>query len=220
MNASEELKKVSEETMRFMRGNYVLDEIGDGVDKLEFCENGEAFLTIRTWDDHYDFCIDGKCVPVAGLQALESAKHMILSAKKPNRKPLPKEQAVYSDCGYRCDLCVHYTGGTISEALRAELKVRLIRVYAGGVGDGGYWGDDMAFCDGCASGNCMVSKPDALCRKKKCMASKGVERCQDCAEYPCYEESTAEFCRIGPRSMSAEDVTKAILPYTPGQLGN
>ena len=30
------LKKVSEETMRFMRGNYVLDEVGNGKNELKF----------------------------------------------------------------------------------------------------------------------------------------------------------------------------------------
>ena len=33
MSDKTELQKVSEETMRFIRGKYVLDEVGDGKDK-------------------------------------------------------------------------------------------------------------------------------------------------------------------------------------------
>lgn len=34
MNDKTGLKKVSEETMRFMRGKYVLDEVGDGLNNI------------------------------------------------------------------------------------------------------------------------------------------------------------------------------------------
>jgi len=49
--------------------------------------------------------------PVADMATLEAVKELIMIKKKPNRKPFPKEQAVLSKCGMRCDLCVHYTGG-------------------------------------------------------------------------------------------------------------
>ncbi len=140
MNEKTELQKVSEETMRFLRGKYVLDEVGDGKDQLQFCENGETIVAIRIYENRYDFRVDGNCISVTDLETLEAVKQLILSKKKPNRKPFPKEQAVYASCGHRCDLCVHYAGGTISEEFRAELKERLIRVYAGGVGDGGVLG--------------------------------------------------------------------------------
>ncbi|MBT9151535.1 MAG: hypothetical protein DDT40_01731 [candidate division WS2 bacterium] len=100
--------------------------------------------------------------------------------------------------------------------MRADLKERLNRIY----GTAEYWGDDMPLCDGCATDGCMVSLPDAPCEKKKCMKGKGVDKCRDCAEYPCYNESTHEFCQIHYIYISADDVTKAILPYTPGQYGN
>ena len=77
---------------------------------------------------------------------------------------------------------MHYTGGTISEELRAELKERLIRVYAGGVGDGGYWGDDMKLCDGCHTGGLDNS---FSCDSLKCAAENDVDRCQNCHRYPC-----------------------------------
>lgn len=36
MTNKEKLQKVSEEIMRFMRGRYLLDEVGDGKDELKF----------------------------------------------------------------------------------------------------------------------------------------------------------------------------------------
>jgi hypothetical protein len=45
-NVTEELDKVSEETMRFMRGKYVSEEVGDGKDELKFRRGGKTILTI------------------------------------------------------------------------------------------------------------------------------------------------------------------------------
>jgi hypothetical protein len=42
--------------------------------------------------------------------------------KKPNRKPLPKEQAIYGGCGHRCDLCVHYAGETLARSSAKNCK--------------------------------------------------------------------------------------------------
>ena len=55
---------------------------------------------------------DGKWMmfPVSAPEQLEELKPLIFIKKKPNRKPFPKEGAVYGQCGQRCDLCVHYTG--------------------------------------------------------------------------------------------------------------
>jgi hypothetical protein len=159
-------------------------------------------------------------ISVADLQMLEAVKQLILIKKKPNRKPFPKEQAVYSSCGHRCDLCVHYNGGTISEELRTELKERLIRVYAGGVGDGGYWGDDMKLCDGCTTGGLDKS---FSCDSLKCAAENGADMCQSCHKYPCdkahhlYQGLKPE---IHTNTIAADDITWVILPYVYEQYGN
>lgn len=57
---------------------------------------------------HYD----GKwmLIPVSDLETLEAVKLLIIIKKNPNRKPFPKDRTIYSDCGMRCDLCVHYEG--------------------------------------------------------------------------------------------------------------
>lgn len=51
------LKRVSEETMRFMRGKYVLDEVGNGKDELKFRRGGKTILTIYIRNDRYDFLV-------------------------------------------------------------------------------------------------------------------------------------------------------------------
>lgn len=239
------LQNVSEETMRFMRGKYSLDEVGNGKDSLRFCQGNRTILTILIREDHYDFRIilgkgecekfeamretfskqvvtifdhgktyrKGKClvIPVANLAMLEEVKKLIMLKLKPNRKPFPKEQAVVGECGHRCDLCVHYTGGTISESFRLELKERLIRVYQSDE----WWGEDMMLCPGCSNNN-----PDQPCEPKKCAVVKGAKKCMLCHEYPCEKALAGLVSTIQPQSISAVDVTWAILPYVYNQYGN
>ena len=72
MNKKTELQKVSEETMRFMRGKYIADEIGDGNDTLRFRRGGKTILTIYIRDDRYDFhVIFGK----AEREKFENVRH-------------------------------------------------------------------------------------------------------------------------------------------------
>lgn len=209
------LRKIGEEAMRFLRGKYAYDEVGDGIDTLALKKGDETLVTIRIRDDGYLFLIAAEDggeaeILVADMEALEAAKRLILAKAEPDRRPFPKERAVVSECGHRCDLCVHYTGGTIDENFRAELKARLTRVYRGDD-----WGEGMALCPGCANGGISGS-----CRQKECAAEKGAPMCRACGEYPC-GESVAGYRRgIEPRSIAAEDVTWAILPYVDKQYGN
>jgi len=162
---------------------------------------------------------DGKwmLIPISDLDTLEAVKKMILIKKNPNRKPFPKENAVYSSCGQRCDLCIHYSGATFSDEFREELKQRLIRVYANGVGDGDYWGDDMKLCDGCQSGG--LNK-DFDCEPLKCAKSQGFNECHDCHNNPCDKSTAGWKPRIERKHILADDVTWAILPYVYRQYGN
>ena len=145
---------------------------------------------------------------VSDRETLEEIKPLILIKKNPNRKPFPKEQAVYSDCGHRCDLCIHYAG--ISEAFRAELQKPLNRVYGG-------FDSDIPLCLGCAQGG-FGGKHD--CVQKKCAAAKGIDKCMTCGEYPCDKSTVGWPPRIELKSILADDVTWAILPYVDGQYGN
>lgn len=240
MSESVMLQKVSEETMRFMRGKYLLDEIGNGQSELKFRKSGKTVLTIYIRDDRYDFLVifgkaerekfesernsfpreiceiydgskthyDGKwmTIPVVDLDMLESVKRLIMIKKKPNRKPFPKENAVYSKCGMRCDLCIHYTGDTISEEFRAELRERLTRVYN--------LEDWSMRCPGCNN------KPEvSICEPLKCAYGKGLDKCVSCGEYPCAIAPVVN-CKIESKSISGDDVTWAILPYVQEQYGN
>jgi len=251
------MQKISAETMRFMRGKYVLDEVAGkyyDIDCLKFRQGKRTILSINIHEDHYDFqVIFGKSerekfearigefpkpiqelynnsdalhdglwmlIRVDDLETLEAVKQMIMIKKKPNRKPFPKEQAVYADCGHRCDLCVHYTGGTISEELRTELKERVKRVYEPErLGESEHWGENMMLCPGCRD-NKFEDYDGDPCDQKKCAKDKGVVRCLDCPEYNC-GKATAGYQRgIEARSILAGDVTWAILPYVDGQYGN
>ncbi len=51
------LEQISFETMKFMRGRYKLDEIGDGKDELKFKQGQKSILTIYIREDRYTFLI-------------------------------------------------------------------------------------------------------------------------------------------------------------------
>ncbi len=243
MDHMEELNRISEETMRFMRGNYLLDEQSNGKNELKFRQGKKTILTINIYDDKFIFLMifgkaerdkfeqerdlfskemqdyydtsktyhDGKWmfIDVNSLHLLEDMKHLILIKKKPNRKPFPKDNAVYGKCGHRCDLCIHYSGGTISTDFRKELEERLTRVWQSS--------DWSMRCSGCGTANCHTK--DGLCSQLKCAAERGHDTCVSCSQYPC-SDATAASSKIEARSILADDITWAILPYVPYQYGN
>ena len=200
--------------------HYDFQIIYGKVERAKFEERrGEFPKEIQELYDNAHTYYDGKwmLIRVEDLAKLETVKQMIMIKKKPNRKPFPKEHAIYASCGHRCDLCVHYRGATISDEFREELKKRLIRVYAGGVGDGGWWGDDMMFCDGCHTGGIDRS---FSCDSLKCAAENGVDKCQNCRQNPC--DKAHNLChglkpKIHTNHILADDATWAILPYVCGQ---
>ena len=206
------LQQVSAETMRFMRGKYALDEIGNGVDELSFCENGEVIFTIRICDGHYNFQIGEALVSVTCSETLEIAKALIVAKKEPNRKPFPKENALYSNCGQRCDLCIHYIDSTRSEAFLAELKERLARVYKGSS-----WDDSAATCNGCHNGGLAG---DFSCPLRKCATEAGHESCMKCPNHPCDKPHAGLPPEIHIGTILADDVTWGILPFVHKQYGN
>ena len=161
-----ELQKVKEEVMRFMRGNYVLDEVLGKyyeINCLRFRQGKKTIVSINIHEDYYDFqIIFGKAerekfevikdefprnivdlyneskilhdgmwllIRVDNIETLEAVKKMIIIKKKPNRKPFLKENAVYGKCGHRCDLCIHFSGGTITEDFRKEIEDQVREFY-------------------------------------------------------------------------------------------
>ena len=151
---------------------------------------------------------DGKWlfIRVDNLQILEAVKKLILIKKNPNRKPSPKENAVYGKCGHRCDLCVHFTG--ISEEFRNKLISHLSAVY----GDS----DWSMRCTGCDTPGCQCYCVYDVCEPLKCLREKKLDSCFDCDKYPC-ENATVGYRQLEHKSFTADDVTWAILPYVPYQ---
>ncbi len=153
---------------------------------------------------------DGKwlLIRVDNLHMLDAVKKLILIKKKPNRKPLPKENAVFGKCGHRCDYCVHYTG--ISEEFRESLIPHLNAVY----GDGSDW---SMRCTGCDTPGCHCHcESNELCEPLKCLQQKRLNNCFDCEKYPC-EQATVGYRLLEHKNISADDVTGAIMPYVPHQ---
>ena len=234
------LKKVSEETMRFMRGKYVADEISDGKDELKFRRGGKTIVSICIRDDRYDFlvifgkaerekfearrgefpqaiqdiydssktCHDGKwmMIPVADLETLEAVKQMIMIKKKPNRKPLPAAYKLVGRCGNRCDLCVHYKGEISMSAEQMAYARECVNALYGGVPD--------PDCDGCHF------KEHCDNETMQCAETLGLSNCLDCDQYLSCTMHAGWKPEIHTRTITADQVTWAILPYVKGQYGN
>lgn len=234
------LEKISHETMVFMRGNYCLDEIGDGKDELKFKQGKKTILTIYIKENRFVFLLifgkqerevfearrgefstfvcdcydsaktyhDGKWMffDVTTLEQLEEIKQLILIKKKPNRKPFPKEGAVYSKCGQRCDLCVHYVN--TPEDLRTIMETQLTKMW-----DSTDW---SMRCAGCYSENCYCK--DEPCHAKGCAPEKGLIQCKECAEFPCVRATSADYrSMIHTEVHYSDEITWGILPYVPMQ---
>ena len=161
--------------------------------------------------DYYDSAKtyhDGKWmfIEVATLEQLEEVKKLVLIKKTPNRKPFSKDGAIYTKCGQRCDLCVHYTGTT--EEQRAIMIPNLVKM----------WGitDWSMRCDGCYSENCYCK--DEPCHAKECAGTKHLQECKECSEFPCIRATSADHrSMIHTEVHEADEITWAILPYVPWQ---
>lgn len=149
---------------------------------------------------------DGKWmfIDVTTMEQLEEIKKLILIKKKPNRKPFPKENAIFSKCGQRCDLCVHYVGTT--DGQRAVMISNLNKIWKNT--------DWSMRCTGCYSKDC--SCPD--CNAKGCYPQKGISKCKECSEFPCIKATSADYrSMIHNEVHYADEITWGILPYVPWQ---
>ena len=238
-------EKVSFEFVKFMRGQYKLDEVAGmyyDIPCLRFRQGKKTIFSVNIHMDYYDVQIvlgktergkfdamrqefpeaiqelydrqpilhDGKwlLIRVDCLEMLEVVKKLILIKKQPNRKKSSKERVVLGKCGHRCDMCVHYT--EISEEFRNMLIPHLDAVY----GMGSDW---SMRCTGCDTKGCHCCSTGCdLCVPLKCIHEKQFESCFECEEYPC-EQATVGYRGLEHKSISADDVTWAILPYVPNQ---
>jgi hypothetical protein len=79
-----------------------------------------------------------------------------------------------------------------------------------------YDGTDWSMrCSGCGTSGCHTQ----LCDQIKCAKEKSCDTCVSCEQYPC-SKATVGYAELGVKSILADDVTWAILPYVPYQYGN
>ena len=205
MDSKSQIEKVSSEAaMRFILGKYVVEQVGNGKDEVEFLCDGEVILKIRIRDDGYDFYIGGELpITVTHTDDFEIAKKMLLQKKKPNREPFPKENAVLCRNGDRCDLCYQYANFRFSDEFRRNLVERAGHLYD----------YEPNYSNNCPGGDI------GFCEGSECRKSKGIKGCPDCEKYPCGKTGQVS-CGIDFNSISADDITWLILPYVDGQYGN
>ena len=145
-------------------------------------------------------------IDVRNTEQLEEVKRLVLIKKKPNRKPFSKEGAVYSQCGQRCDLCIHYTD--VTEELRAVMEPQLIKMW-----DITDW---SMRCEGCYSKECYTK--DGSCKAKNCAPQRGLAECKECSEFPCIKATSADYrSMIHTEVHYADEIAWGILPYVPWQ---
>lgn len=183
------------------------------ADKTNSLASGEeAGLLSKELYDKERTLHDGKwlLIRVDNLQTFDAVKKLILIKKNPNRKSLPKENAAFGKCGHRCDLCVHYTG--IDEDFRNMLIPHLNAVY------GTY--DWSMRCTGCDTSECYCYGDGyKVCEPLKCLNNNQLNTCFECEKYPC-KQATVGYRQLEHKSISADDVTWAILPYVPHQYNS
>lgn len=207
--------------LKFKQGQKTILTIYTHKDKFVFLiifgkKERECFETqkntfskhIRDYYDNSKTYHDGKWIyiDVTTTEQLEEVKRLIQIKKKPNRKPFPKENAVYSKCGQRCDLCVHYKG--VAEEQRKVMEECLIKMW--NIND---W---SMRCGGCYSEECYCK--DDLCNAKACSFEKGYLECKKCNEFPCIKATSADYrSMIHTEVHYADEITWGILPYVPWQ---
>jgi len=129
----------------------------------------------------------------------------------------------------RCELCVHYTGGTVSDDFRIKLAKHIDNVYSSvdaepdspGLADKP---SEIPTCPGCGNQEPGKSHPcgdNYTCDPMKCAVKKGLKKCLDCDKFGNSCMPHAGYRQLEPKkSISHEDVTWAILPYVHEQYGN
>ena len=238
-----ELQKVSEETMRFMRGKYILDEVPGkyyDVDCLKFRQGKKTILSINIYEDHYDFqVIFGKAErekfearrndfpkEIQDLydneRTLHDGKWMLIRVDDLATLEVVKQLILIKKKPNRKPFpTTHIHSGRCGH--RCDLCVHY-------KGQTSVTAEELEYaraccttlygagswdknCDGCHWNDCVQKSTD--CRQKK-----GFERCSDCGKYPSCTNSAGWPPEIHTRKITADEVTWAILPYVKGQYGN
>lgn len=248
MSMKTELQKVSEETMRFMRGKYALDEVPVkhyDSDCLKFRQGKRTILSINIHEDCYEFqIIFGKA---------ERAKFETL------RKEFPQFIVdIYDNAHTYHDgkwMYIRVDNIEILDVVKQLIMIKKKPNRKPFSKEGAVYADCGHRCDLCVhyAGGAVdeefrkklhkhvcqvyyINPDDEVplcngcsnggidgkfdCDQKICAKNKGVLRCMDCDEYACDKATVGWKPTIEPRELSADDVTWAILPYVEGQYGN
>lgn len=238
-----ELKKVSQETMRFMRGKYALDEVPGkyyDVDCLKFRQGKKTILSINIHEDHYAFqIIFGKAerekfeaqrnkFPKAIQElydkepALHDGKWMLIRVDSLDALEVVKQLILIKKNPNRKPFpkthlhlanCGH----------RCDLCVHY-------KGQTSVSTEEMAFARECCKAvygvdnwerNCEGCHwPDCAVESANCRKAKAADTCWDCNNYSVCLNTAGWPPEIHTRNITADEVTWAILPYVKGQYGN
>jgi hypothetical protein len=243
MSEKTELQKVSEETMRFMRGKYVLDEVPGkyyDIDCLKFRQGKRTIISINIYEDHYDFqFIYGKlerekfearlCEFPETIQdlykkslALPDGLWMLIRVDDLETLEAIKQMIMikkkpnrkpFSKEYIHLGNCGHRCDLCVHYKSKTSVTAEEME-YARACCTSLYGVDGWEInCDGCHWPVCVVES--AYCRK-----GKGFEKCLSCDNYFTCTKTAGWPPKIHTRKISADEVTWAILPYVKGQYGN
>ncbi len=235
-----EFDKVTQDIVRFIRGKYELDEVGE-KDKINL-KNGQTIIfSIHLYNNKYDFEIifnNDECKTLEqnlnsyaseiidaynnsfGLENKKHFKYVVKNIEDMNKlKPLIEfkfkpNRKPFAKENAIIGKCGHRCDLCIHFSDMDEKLRNKITENLTHV----YNVDDWSMrCSGCNTPGCYVE--DGECVQVKCAYEKNYEACVECDIYPC-KKATVGYQILEPRSIKADDVTWGILPFVPYQYGN
>jgi len=219
-----------------VRTQYIMDEIWNEPKELKFRRSGKTLVSFYLEPDKISTLIifgkaerekfeenpsvfseyiqniynsnktyhDGKWmfIDVLDLKITKDIIKMINIKKKPNRKAIPACEIAC--CRQSCSHCLLYGKNIEKEDQRNEVTLGFAKCY----GDEGNYSQHI--CGGCLSTNQLAGN----CKITICAKEKNISKCSDCNKLKCKTKEDfgviAGMCTPG---LSAEDVTKFIIPY-------
>jgi len=227
------------ETMKFLRGKYKLNEIGNGKDELKFKQGQKTILTIYIHDDKYTFLI------IFGKKEREQFENVRETYSQYILKYYDNSKTFHDGKWMFIDVNTLEHLNEVKRLIMIKKKPNR-KPYSK---EGALYGDCGQRCDlcvhytglqeemrnkaslsltnvwkssdwsircgGCNSDTCYCK--GSSCDPQKCAAEKNVV-CNKCNEFPCFKVGFSNpIMKIHTNIISADDVTLAILPFVPMQ---
>lgn len=233
-----EFKKLEYDIVKFMRGNYRLDEVPGkfyGVPCVRFKQGSKTVVSINLYEDYYEFLvIFGKeeCHKFEPIKhefpveiqdiydtqpSLHDGKWMVIRVDNLQMWEAVKRMILLKKKPNRKPLpkegtvigkCGHRCDLCVHNVKISEEFRESLIPHLDAV-----YGENSDWsmrCEGCET--CS----DEVCETLKCLKQQKKEKCADCEKYPC-KDATVGYKKLEHRKLAADDVTWAILPYVPGQ---